>query len=515
MDYNDDLQNGAEYEFPSTAWPDAAHDASQWQNAPAPAPPAIARPGVPRERPDAPLIYIAIPIAPPTEDITPEPEPLGWSEPLYSEAASESMYSPGISTAYRKDAAPAPVSVTAAAAPAPASVEKKGRFWLRTVCLLLVCAVISAAAAFGVLEHRLRSGDFDIVNQVVLGAGNTADRSTPSPAPVGTSGDAMLAQDIYDMATHQVVSIKTMPTGAGGGFGGFFGGGPAARVPGSSGSGFIISSDGYILTNFHVIETAYMHNAPLHVLMLDGTSYEARVVGYDADSDVAVIKIDATGLHPVSIANSDEIRVGQRVYAVGNPFGDLVYTMTEGIVSALERVVTVDGRSINTFQLSAAVNPGNSGGPVYDTNGDVIGIVTAKFMSPTVEGIGFAIPINDAIEIASELIEHGFITGRARIGITGQTVDRMFAEYFDWVEGIYIRSIMENSAAESAGLMVADIITHLGDARVLSMDQLAFYLRRYRAGDTTTITVLRAGQEQVFPITLDENPTAGQARPRG
>ena len=482
MDYNDDTQKGAEL-------------------------PTSARPGVPKDRTDAPLIYIAIPITPPTQDTAPEPEPLGWSEPLYSEATAESMYSPGISTAYKRDVYSAPAMTTSAPA------EKKGGFWLRALCLLVACAIVSATATFGVMEFRVRRGDFAAVNQVVLGADNSADRPAPAPSPVVATGESMLAQDIYDMATRQVVSIKTLQP-SGGGFGGFFGGGggPATRVPGVSGSGFIISSDGYILTNFHVIEMAYMNNMPLGVVMLDGTAYEARVVGYDADSDVAVIKIDAVGLHPVSIANSDEIRVGQRVYAVGNPFGELVYTMTEGIVSALERVVTVDGRSINTFQISAAVNPGNSGGPVYDTNGDVIGIVTAKFMSPTVEGIGFAIPINDAIEIASELIEHGFITGRARIGITGQTVDRMFAEYFDWVEGIYIRSIAEGSAAETAGLMVADIITHLGDERVVSMDQLSFYLRRHRAGDTTTITVLRAGHEEVFTITFDENLTAGQPR---
>jgi len=281
----------------------------------------------------------------------------------------------------------------------------------------------------------------------------------------------------------------------------------------SSGSGFIISSDGYILTNYHVIETAHMNGLPLKVNLSDGTSYEATVIGYESSNDFAILKIDATGLNPAIIGNSSNIRVGQTVYAVGNPFGDLVYTMTDGIVSALDRTVTVEGKTINTFQFSAAVNSGNSGGPIYDANGEVIGIVTAKLRRSAadgVEGIGFAIPINDAIEIASELIEHGYITGRPLIGITVETVTRANAAYFEWVVGAYITSISPESAAETAGLTVGDIIVGLGGVEVSSTSDLLLALRRYRAGDTTTITVWRSGDEVVLSITFDENLSAGQ-----
>jgi len=214
------------------------------------------------------------------------------------------------------------------------------------------------------------------------------------------------------------------------------------------------------------------------------------------------------------IGDSNRIRVGQTIYAVGNPFGDLVYTMTDGIVSALDRVVSVERKSINTFQFSAAVNSGNSGGPIYNTYGEVIGIVTAKVIRGNVEGIGFAIPINDAIEIATELIEHGYISGRPLIGITGQTVSPAHADYYGWVVGAYVRAVVPDSAAEVSGIVVGDIITAIFDIEIDSMDALRFALRSYTAGDTTTITVWRNGEEVDLTITFDEDMYAGQPQIR-
>jgi len=443
------------------------------------------RPGVPRERRDAPEIY----------HNRPAPRPVyvaRWSEPTYSAPGVEDMYSPGINPngAYAS---------ARARADKPKRQRADGRFWARAACLLLACAIISVTASVLVTEIRLRDMEQGPITQVVLGTDSGAHR--PSPNPVAAIGGGMLAQDIYDMATLHVVAIRTAGASS-----------PGGMVRSSVGSGFIISADGYILTNFHVVETGYNHGVPITVHLHDGSYYTAAIIGYDADSDVAVIKIDAAGLHPATIGNSDAIRVGQRVYAVGNPFGELVYTMTEGIISALDRVVTVDGRSINTFQLSAAVNSGNSGGPVYDTNGEVIGIVTVKFMGNAVEGIGFAIPINDAIEIASELIETGFISGRARIGITGRTVDRAVSEFFSWAEGAYVLEIAPGSAAVAAGLQIGDVITHLGGDRVHSINELIMVLRRFRADETTVITVRRAGQDIELEITFDEDATAGQPR---
>jgi serine protease Do len=354
-----------------------------------------------------------------------------------------------------------------------------GRF-LRAVCLVLACTIFSAAATYGVFEYRLTNGDFPpIINQVVLGNGNEGgdgdnapqqDAATPSPAPpsdgqqggvsapIYTPSNRMSGEDIYEIACQQVVGIRTLSSSDPGGF---FGGG---AVTTSSGSGFIISSSGYILTNYHVIEDAYRSSLPLKVSLHDETEFDAKVIGFEASNDIAVIKIEATGLNAVAFADSDKIRVGQEVYAVGNPLGELPYTMTDGIVSALNRIVTVDNKVINTFQLTAAVNSGNSGGPVYNTNGEVIGVVSAKIMGGSVEGIGFAIPINDAESIAVELIEHGYLTGRPLIGITVQTVTSGHAEYYGWVEGVYIKTVSFGSAADKAGLRVGDIITKLGDS---------------------------------------------------
>jgi len=430
------------------------------------------------------------------------------SGPVYSEIpdASAGMYSPGVFVNQPH------LRTRGFEATRPGAPPERNRWlggFLKAICLVVVCALFSGAAAFVVMDYRFDRGDFTLNNQVVLGGTPSENRQDDVlTGPITNLTGGMSAQDIYDMARTQVVGINTDSPG-------LFG---SPEFPGSgspvSGSGFIISSDGYILTNYHVIEMAQRGDLPLTVVLNDGSSYEAKIIGFEANSDVAVIKIDATGLNPALIGNSDKIRVGQTVYAVGNPFGDLVYTMTDGIISALDRVVSVEGKSISTFQFSAAVNSGNSGGPIYDTNGEVLGIVTAKVVRGNVEGIGFAIPINDAIEIASELIEHGYISGRPLIGITGQTVSSGHAEYYDWVVGVYIRGVNPDSAAETAGIAVGDIITVLGEVEVDSMEELRFALRSYRAGDTTTITVWRDGDSLELSITFDEDLFAGQERPR-
>jgi len=381
--------------------------------------------------------------------------------------------------------------------------------FIRAMALVLACTFFSAAAAYIVMDYRFDRGDFAGPNQVILGS-NALERPRDDniPTPIVVVPEDITAEDIYDLARSQVVGIITEAPG-------MFGlpdltGGTAPI----SGSGFIVSGDGYILTNYHVIEIAHKNNLSINVVLNDGTSYDAKVVGYEEDNDVAVIKIDAAGLLPAIIGNSDEIRVGQTIYAVGNPFGDLVYTMTDGIVSALDRVVSVEGKSIRTFQFSAAVNRGNSGGPIYNSDGEVIGIVTAKFVRGNVEGIGFAIPINDAIEIASELIEHGYISGRPLLGITGQSVSAANADYFNWVVGVYVRSVASRSAAENAGIKVGDIITALGGDITDSLDGLRTALRDYRAGDTTNITVWRDGEVLDLTITFDEDMYAGKRRER-
>lgn len=182
-----------------------------------------------------------------------------------------------------------------------------------------------------------------------------------------------------------------------------------------SGSGFIASSDGYIITNYHVIQNAYEGNFDINVMTHDGTKYIATVVGTEQDNDIAVLKIDAEGLNPVTFGDSDELAVGDTVYAVGNPLGELEFSMSTGHVSAKDRAITTEESAtpINVFQIDAAVNSGNSGGPVYNDQGQVVGVVNAKYSATGVEGIGFAIPANDAVSIANDLITKGYVTGKA------------------------------------------------------------------------------------------------------
>jgi membrane-associated protease RseP (regulator of RpoE activity) len=208
------------------------------------------------------------------------------------------------------------------------------------------------------------------------------------------------------------------------------------------------------------------------------------------------------------IGSSAGLRVGERIYAVGNP-SRLDYTMTDGLVSALDRAVQVESQvSIDMFQISAAVNRGNSGGPVYNTRGEVVGIVSAKYISEGTEGLGFAIPMDDAMRIATELITNGYVSGKASLGIRGRDVDSQTAEYYGWPEGVVVREVTPGSAADKAGIQVGDTIVALGDVAVKTIDALNIEKKNYKAGDKVKITIVRNGNELTLDVTFDED-TAG------
>ena len=272
-----------------------------------------------------------------------------------------------------------------------------------------------------------------------------------------------------------------------------------------TGSGVIITEDGYILTNYHVVENAHDGGYPIEVMMYDETTYDAKIVGYDEDNDIALLKIDAVGLNPAQLGSSEDLTVGQTVYAVGNPLGELNYSITGGMVSATDRTITTESNvAVNMFQIDAAVNGGNSGGPVYNSAGQVIGIVTAKYSATGVEGIGFAIPISDAAHIANQILEHGYVADKAYMGITCATVSASAADAYNMVVGAYVKTVEAGSAAEKAGLLADDIITALDGEEVAGSSELTAMLRQYRAGDTAELTVWRHGEEVLLSITFDE-----------
>ena len=296
------------------------------------------------------------------------------------------------------------------------------------------------------------------------------------------------------------------------------------QVQGSvSGTGFVISEDGYILTNYHVVEDAYTTGSTINVMFssesgYDTLQYTAEVVGFDRNNDVAVIKIDASGLTAATLGSSNDLRVGDTVYAVGNPLGELSYSMSDGIVSATDRVITTDEGTANMFQITAAVNEGNSGGPVYNAYGQVVGIVTAKPNSTSsgtsTEGIGFAIPIDDAVRIANDVISGGHQVDPnaepAYLGVTAQDVDTMAQQYYNMPMGAYVLSVEEGGAADNAGVLVGDIITSLDGYDVQSRSDLAEELTFHAAGETVEMVVYRSGESVTLTVTLGERPADQQ-----
>ena len=276
-----------------------------------------------------------------------------------------------------------------------------------------------------------------------------------------------------------------------------------------SGSGFVISADGYILTNYHVIDGV----SDIKVTFSNGTSYDAILVGGEEENDIAVLKIDATGLRPVVLGNSDALQVGEPVYAIGNPLGELTFTFTGGYVSAKDRSITMsDGTIMNMIQTDAAINSGNSGGPLFDQYGQAIGIVSAKYSgssgsSASIEGIGFAIPINDVADMVTSIIENGYVTGKPNVGVLMDDVDSNVQRY-GIPAGAEIKAVLEGSCADKAGLQAGDIITAVGDSAVNGSEQLKSAVKNYRAGDEVTFTVYRDGEESDITLTLDEDNQA-------
>lgn len=426
-----------------------------------------------------------------------------WSEPKYEASSSGfgDAYSPSVNL--HQDAKEKPKKT------------KKGHGFLKAVCLVLACVLLSSGSCYIIVSTMLDNQEPSEVvtkNEVVL---NTTASDGGSAIPVV---DSSIAAQIYQQAiNYQVVGINTSVS-----YTNIFGGTTTSPV---SGTGFVISTDGYILTNYHVISYAAVYGYEMTVMFQDGTELPAEIVGYLEDNDIAVIKIDPTGLNltPVTLGNSDSLTVGETVYAVGNPLGELTYTMTEGIVSATDRVITTSdsttnsSSSMNMFQISAAVNAGNSGGPVYNSNGEVIGIVTAKYSDSGVEGLGFAIPINDAVSIATQLIEKGYVA-TASLGVSVSSTSVVYSsfaiEYYGLPNGVVIMSVNPGSAAETAGILKGDIITALNGTTITSLEELKYALRQCQPGDTGTITVYRfnsatdKGGSFDLTITFDETAQA-------
>lgn len=270
-----------------------------------------------------------------------------------------------------------------------------------------------------------------------------------------------------------------------------------------AGSGVIFTTDGYIVTNHHVIEGANKINVTLR----NGTSYDAKLVGDDSKTDLALLKIEATGLTPaVLIADSDQLKVGQTAIAIGNPLGQLGGTVTSGIVSALGREIEIQGETMTLLQTSAAINPGNSGGGLFDDKGNLIGIVNAKSSGSDIEGLGFAIPANTVKKTIGDLMEYGYVKGRANLGLTYVTINSLAAAWLYGYDdyGVFISNVDMQSDAYAAGLQTGDMIVSINGAQIDSEEDIQAQTKNLKVGDTVNIVIRRRGKDYKVDITLTE-----------
>ena len=276
----------------------------------------------------------------------------------------------------------------------------------------------------------------------------------------------------------------------------------------SSGSGIIISADGNIMTNYHVISGG----TNIKVKLNTGNEYDATVIGGDEKTDVAVIKIKANEeLHVAALGNSDDVEVGSKAVAIGNPLAsELFGTVTQGVISGVNRTITVGQREMNLIQTDAAISPGNSGGALINKYGEVIGINSVKLVSDNAEGLGFAIPINEASTIVKDLIDYGYVKGRPVIGVSVREITKELAYYNNLLidHGLYIMSVSEGSSAEKAGLVRGDIIVKFDGKTVNSSTEMNKLRDKHKAGDTVSITFMRGTQEKTVNLTLSEDTSS-------
>ena len=379
----------------------------------------------------------------------------------------------------------------------PVQPKKQGFFHraaVKVTALILACAVAGGLAGWG--------------GAAIAGSGSNSGKTTIQQSdrqPVTVQVKKVDGQTKMDPATvyasvvNSAVSINCSATSTN-----IFG---QQTQTASSGSGFIITEDGYVVTNYHVVSGA----SSVQVTLYNGDTYDATVIGGDSDYDVAVLKINASGLQPVTLGESADVNVGDTVLAIGNPLGELTFSMSQGIVSSCDRAINVDGTPFNMIQVDCSINPGNSGGPLVNLYGEVVGIVSAKYSSyssTTVEGLGFAIPISDVRSIITDIMENGAVTDKAYMAITAGTMNEQMAAQFniDVTEGVFVYSVVEGGTGEKAGLRLGDVITKMGDKTLTSRQDLSAAMKGYRAGDTVTLTVYRGGQYIEVELTFDAQP---------
>ena len=418
----------------------------------------------------------------------------------------------------------------------PNKKPKKKHTGLKVAAFVLAMVLVSGGS-IGVYEG-IRSSNADNSSSIVASNDSSAAESSTGDSSSSKKSDSsqswiqlastngsMSVADIVKKVTPSVVGVQSTFSSSNGsnnnpmnGYGGFFGygsqGNNGSQGMTGLGTGIIMSKDGYIVTNAHVIyddEYGYGEASSVQIQMSDEeTTYDARIVAYDKEADIAVLKIDADNLTPAEFGDSSSCEVGEMVVAIGNPLGlQFQNTVTCGIISALDRKVTINDNTMTLIQTDTAINNGNSGGPLINSSGQVIGINSAKMSSTysgeaTVEGIGFAIPMSEAKSIVDDLINYGYVTGRPQLGISCQDVTEAVSQAYNIPVGAYIFSVTAGGAADQAGLQPGDVITGIQDQTISTTEELNAVKNQYKAGDTITLTYVRAGETKKVDVTLAE-----------
>lgn len=380
--------------------------------------------------------------------------------------------------------------------PAPAPIKsKKGKkkhdesFFKRhqSACLLTGCLLLSTGGGFsGVAVYHMmnQSDDTPIIYQ-----------STNSPIQTSSKTGTSSVKEIAEHTMPSVVQIQTESVSTAQ----FM----QQYVETGAGSGVILSKDGYIVTNNHVIEGA----SKIQVTTHDGKTYTATLIGKDSQSDLALLKIDADNLTPAVLGESSKLSIGDSAIAIGNPLGQGA-TLTTGVISALDKELTIDGETMKLLQTNAAINPGNSGGGLFNSNGELIGIVNAKTSGESIEGLGFAIPIDEAKTVIEELMKNGYVSNRAYIGVSLVDIDNEMSAMQAGVNdiGVYISRVVEGEAADKAGLKSKDQIIEVDGEEVSTAAEVKSAIHQKSAGDTMTLKIKRDGKTSEVKVTLGETP---------
>lgn len=369
-----------------------------------------------------------------------------------------------------------------------------------TLLAAIVSSVVTTAICFGIFSALLLNGAFG--ERIVTPQGSTLSISESGEGiikPMVSDGNenALSIPQIYDTVSPAVVSIISTV-------------GNGIQTTASSGSGVILSEDGYIVTNNHVIDGASI----ITVKTIAGQSLDAQIVGKDAKTDIAVLKVSSDKKLPVAqIGDSAKLRVGDVAVAIGNPLQEeLVSTLTVGYISAINRTMIIDKRQMTMLQTDAAINPGNSGGALINIYGQVIGITTAKSTGYDVEGLGFAIPMNEAVPIIESIIKNGYVTGRPLVGIQGIDVTEQIAKINDLPIGVYVDSVVTGGAADLAGIKKGDVITECNGEKIESVDQINQIRDKHKVGEKLNFTISRNGSKMKIAVILQEEKPSAEVK---